>query len=151
MPTMRWATRSSRSVWISGSDTTTVTKQVYDGQTLLMDLDGSGTLQIRYFAGNGPDQWVARQDGGGTTAYYLSDNLASIIGIVSASGSLVDVNSYDAFGNVTGQSDAALAGNIGYAGMYIDPTTGFSRTPEPRLRSGDGTLDSVGPQWLQRG
>ncbi len=115
-------------VWQSGVGTTT-TEQVYDDQTLLMDLDGSGDLQTRYFAGNGPDQWVARQDASGNTYYYLTDNLGSVVGIVSASGSLVDSISYDAFGNVTGQTDSALTGNIQYAGMWMDPETGLNRTP----------------------
>ena len=96
-------------LWQSGVGTT-ITKQAYDGQTLLMDLTSSVTVQMRYFAGNGPDEWVARQDASGNTNYYLSDNLGSIVAIVSASGNLVDSISYDAFGNVTGQSDTCIDG-----------------------------------------
>src|SRR6185437_10606605 len=92
-----------------------------------------------------------RQDGSGNTYYYLSDNLGSIVGIVNASGSLVDSINYDAFGNVTGQSDSALTGNIGYAGMYVDPVTGLSRTPNREYDPSTGRWIQVDPNGFLAG
>ena len=82
-------------LWQTGVGTTT-TKHVYDSQTLLIDLTSSNTVQMRYVAGDQPNEWLARQDGSGNTGWYQTDRLGSVIGVTDASGAVVDTITYDA-------------------------------------------------------
>jgi hypothetical protein len=68
---------------------------VYDGTSPnadpYADFNGSGVLNQRYLCGAGAvlsavvDQVLARTDSGGTTAWYLPDNLGTVRDIVNTS------------------------------------------------------------------
>jgi RHS repeat-associated protein len=94
------------------------------------DFNGSGSLTERYLFGpgvvNGAVMSVilARTSSGGTTAWYLTDNLGSVRDIVSTSGTELDHIVYDSFGNIVTETDAANGDRFEFAGMQYDATTG---------------------------
>src|SRR5579883_150572 len=57
---------------------------------------------------------------GGTTYYYLSDGLGSVLAIVNSGGALQQNYAYDVFGAVTQQS-GSLGSEQQFAGQQTDP------------------------------
>ncbi len=101
---------------------------MYDPQTgnLLLDLNSSNAVQIRYLSGTSQNEYLGRQDGSGNTSWYLTDRLGSVIGLTNGSGTATDTIVYDGFGNMTSNSAPTVTGNIGFQGMFTDPATGQS-------------------------
>jgi RHS repeat-associated protein len=67
---------------------------------------------------------LARTSSGGTTGWYLTDNLGSVRDIVSTSGSELDHIVYDSFGNIVTETDAANGDRFKFAEMQYDATIG---------------------------
>jgi RHS repeat-associated protein len=67
---------------------------------------------------------LARTSSGGTTAWYLTDQLGSVRDIVSTSGTELDHIVYDSFGTILSQSDSANGDRFLFAGMQFDATMG---------------------------
>ena len=119
---------------IGVKDSGTQTWTVYDGTSPdanpYADFNGSGSLTERYLFGpgvvNGAVMSVilARTSSGGTTAWYLTDNLGSVRDIVDTSGNELDHIVYDAFGNIVTETNAANGDRFKFAGMQYDATTG---------------------------
>ncbi len=80
---------------------------------------------MRYLFGPAVDQILARTSSSGTTAWYLTDQLGSVRFIENTSGTVLDAITYDAFGNITGQSDSAYGDRFMFAGMQFDATVGI--------------------------
>ena len=64
-------------------------------------------------------------DGSGNANWYLTDRQGSVVGVVSSTGSLLDTITYDAYGNVTSQSNAAASGRYLYTGREWDAALGL--------------------------
>jgi YD repeat-containing protein len=92
------------------SPATGTTRFLYDGDELVAEYDGLGTLLRRYVHGTGADDPVAVYEGSalGTAnrRYMLPDQQGSIVGLVNVDGSPSAINSYDEYG-IPG------AGNVG--------------------------------------
>ncbi|NIJ64635.1 RHS repeat-associated protein [Sphingomonas leidyi] len=99
------------------------TRFLYDGDELVAEYDGAGTMLRRYVHGAGDDDPVVRYDGAGVSAplYLYSDYQGSIIATADASGTVVQVNSYDEYG-VPG---AANGGRFQYTGQAWIPELGM--------------------------
>src|SRR6185437_16594446 len=64
---------------------------VYDGSNPYIDFNGSGTLTERYLTNpNGLSQFFGQVNAGGTTEWFLTDNLGSIRQVVSTTGTSLD-------------------------------------------------------------
>ncbi len=119
----------NRRIGIDDSGTQTWT--VYDGTNPYADFSGSDILEERYQYGPGVvngavvDQLLARTSSGGTTAWYLPDQLGSVRDIVSTSGTELDHIVYDSFGNVLSESSASSGDRFKFAGMEYDSATGL--------------------------
>lgn len=116
--------RIEKDVWTQSSGTTTVTRYGLDGQNVWADLTGSNSLQTRYLIGNQVDQFLAREVNG-AAAWYLTDRLGSVRAITDNSGVVQDTIGYDAFGNITSESNPTYGGTIKYTGRATDSETGF--------------------------
>jgi YD repeat-containing protein len=101
------------------------TWSVYDGTNVYAEFNGSGSLENRYLYGPAGDEILARTSAGGVTAWYLTDHLGSVRDVVSSAGMVLDHIVYDAYGNVTSQSNAADGDEFQYAGMRTDAATGW--------------------------
>src|SRR5207237_1072872 len=83
--------------------------------------DGANRLQMRRLYLDGPNQVVARVDSGGTAAWYLPDRQGSVRDVVSFAGTAVlDRVTYDGFGNVTAETNAAAGDAYKYNGGRLD-------------------------------
>jgi RHS repeat-associated protein len=91
---------------------------------LYADLNSSNTVQTRYIAGMQPDQWFARVDTSGVE-WLLTDNLGSIRNVLNSAGGVIDTIAYDAFGNITSESNASNGGRLKYAGYQVDAWAGM--------------------------
>jgi RHS repeat-associated protein len=125
--------RIEEDVYISGSGTT-VTRFAYDGQNAFADLNNSNALTMRRLYLNGIDQLFARIDSGGTAAWYETDRLGSVTGLVNSSGTSIATIAYDGFGNTLAGSTTTSADRYLWAGMQLDSYTGLYMGEGPNSR-----------------
>lgn len=131
------------------------TYTVYDGDHPWADYDGTGTLVARYLSGPLVDNLLARDTPGKGLAFYVADRLGTIRDITDATGKVIDHIDYDAYGQVTGETNPAAGDRFKYTGQvydvetgldyfrarYYDPGTGRFLTPDSLgFRSGDTNL-----------
>jgi RHS repeat-associated protein len=122
--------------------TPVVSQYVYNGNTLWATLNGSGALQDAYIAGDQPDQFYAQYDASNGVAWYLTDHLGSVRDTMTNAGTLPDTITYDAYGNITAQSNAAQAPNIGFAGYQTFAALGLDK-------AGGRWYNPQTQQWMQ--
>jgi len=108
-----------------GTGAAETTRFVYDGDHVWADFDASGTITARYLFGDRIDEILARWQPGNGTAWYLTDRLGTVRDIVDASGLLINTITYDSFGNVLLQTDAAAGDRYLFTGREFDAETGL--------------------------
>ncbi|MFT3743932.1 MAG: RHS repeat-associated core domain-containing protein [Pyrinomonadaceae bacterium] len=97
-----------------------VEKYTNDGQDVVLD-DVNSTL-TKYQNGPGIDNKF-KSISGGTSKYFLSDHLGSTAVLASSSGTSVDSNSYDSYGNA---SNGSFVSRYQFTGRELDPLTGIN-------------------------
>jgi RHS repeat-associated protein len=109
-------------------DNGTQTWTVYNGNSAdanpYADFSSSGSLQTRYLDGLAVDQIFGQTSSSGSTEWYLTDQLGSVVAIASTSA-VLDQITYDPFGNIVTQTNATDAVRFGFAGMEYDSATGL--------------------------
>jgi len=98
----------------------TTRRFLYDGDRLVAEYDTAGRVKKRYVHGNGTDKPLVEYDGNKVNSearrYLFTDYQGSVIATTNSSGTLLNVNSYDAFGI----PDDGNVGRFGYTGqMYL--------------------------------
>jgi RHS repeat-associated protein len=115
-----------------------VTQFLYDGDKLIAEYNGAGTLLKRYVHGPGTDEPVAVYEGPALGVagrrYTLPDERGSIAALVNANGSMSVINTYDEYGipgagnqgrfQYTGQAWIAELGLYYYKARIYSPTLG---------------------------
>jgi RHS repeat-associated protein len=145
--------RIEEDVWTSGTGTV-MTDYAYDGQNVWADT--SSSLQMRRLYSNAVDAVLARIDGSGNAAWYLTDRQGSVRDIDKADGTAVlDHLDYDGWGNVTYESNSANGDRYKWTGRewdaavslqynrarYYDPATGRWTSQDPLgFDAGDSNL-----------
>jgi RHS repeat-associated protein len=104
----------------SGPHAAAQTWMVYDGLEPYAQYSGAGTLQQRYLFGPAIDEVFARTNSGGTTAWYLTDDLGSVRNLVDVSGNFLDTITYDSFGSVLTESSSPNGDQFKFAGVPLD-------------------------------
>ncbi|HWT32004.1 MAG TPA: RHS repeat-associated core domain-containing protein, partial [Propylenella sp.] len=99
---------------------------LYDGDALVLEYGGSGTVVRRYVHGTGAgDDPLVRFDGPGVTdgarKYFYADERGSIVATTDSNAGSVSVNSYDEYG-IPG---AGNAGRFQYTGQAWLPELGM--------------------------
>jgi RHS repeat-associated protein len=120
-----WGNRIEKSVDLDGPGigNPTVTKFLLDGDTVRADLANDGSLNTQYLRDDRIDGLQARIDMTGSNQgqyWYLTDHLGSIRNVVDASGAVVDSLVYDAFGNITSETDPTYRGMYAWTGREIE-------------------------------
>jgi RHS repeat-associated protein len=98
---------------------------VYDGEDIVLVFDGAGSLEQRYLHGPAVDQVLASEDALGDVLWSLPDNQGTVRDI-AAYDSLTDTTTvenhrkFDAFGNITAESNAAVDFLYAYTGREWD-------------------------------
>ncbi len=94
----------------------------YDGDRVVMDVDGSAAITHRYLIGADGFGILAQENVGPTTndtLWLLTDDLGSTRAVVDDSGTVTSRYQYDAFGNVLDSSDPPET-RILYTGLEWD-------------------------------
>src|SRR5579875_3710623 len=83
---------------------------VYDGANAYLDFNGSGQLTERYlYNPNALSQFYGQVNANGAVQWFLTDNINSIRQVVDSSGNVLDALTYDPYGNIVSQTNAANA------------------------------------------
>ena len=142
--------------YTSASGTTAVQQFAYLNGNLFAVLDSTGTVQERELFGDQPNQVFGSSNVTNGTSWMLTDRLGSVIAVTNATGSLADTITYDAYGNITAETNPSSVGwMLGYTGAvydralglvydkarYYDPTIGgwYEQDPEG-FAAGDNNL-----------
>ncbi|HYD37000.1 MAG TPA: RHS repeat-associated core domain-containing protein, partial [Allosphingosinicella sp.] len=121
------------------------TQFLYDGDRLVLEYNGSGTLVRRYVHGPRPDEPVAVYDGAALGVagrrYTLPDERSSIAALIHASGAPSVFNRYDSWGipgagndgrfQYTGQTWIPELGMYYYKARIYSPTLGRFLQTDP--------------------
>ncbi len=94
---------------------------VYDGNDVILDLDGEGNVVTSYLNGPGVDNKIRQTDDENGNLYYTTDHLGSTTALVDDSGTMVQGIGYDSFGNSTETSYTRYT----YTGREFDADTGL--------------------------
>ncbi len=98
---------------------------VYDGANPYLDFNGNGQLTERYlYNPHALSQFYGQVNANGTVQWFLTDNIHSIRQVVDSSGNVLDALTYDPYGNIISQTNAANAPRFLYAGGAYDSLTG---------------------------
>jgi RHS repeat-associated protein len=121
----------------------TATNYLYDGDSDIEELNGSGSVAARYTQGPGSDATLA-QSRSATTSFYESDALDSITSLTSSTGTLAGNYMYNSFGHTTNSSGSltnswqytnrvfdAETNLYFYRARYYDPTIGKFLSEDP--------------------
>jgi RHS repeat-associated protein len=125
---------------------------VYDGANPYLDFNGSGQLTERYlYNPNALSQFYGQVSASGNVQWFLTDNIHSIRQVVSASGSVLDLITYDPYGNILSQTNAANAPRFLYAGGAYDSLTGYNQFGRHYYDPSDGRWTSQDPLGFKAG
>ena len=126
----------------SGSNTT---RFVYDGDRLIAEYNGSGSLLRRYVHGAGVDEPLVWYEGSSVSSasrrYLHANHQGSIVAASNASGAKLQIHAYDAYGitgagntgrfQYTGQAAIAELGLLYYKARFYNPTLGWFMQTDP--------------------
>jgi RHS repeat-associated protein len=121
----------------------TIIQYLYHDQDVLAEYNAAGTRLASYTYGPGMDQLLMMEQGG-STWFYHTDGLGSVIAITDVAGNLVQRYGYDAWGNVIlSDGPFVFSGSGGpvnsrtFTGREYDAESGLyhfrARAYDPRL------------------
>jgi len=135
----QWIRRTVDPDGDTGSDPVEQTVFVHDDNQLVMQFDDTGSADLtkddlshRYLWGAAVDQLLADEEVNSLTnanlnetLWALTDHLGSVRDLVDDSGAVQNHKSYDAYGNVTAETNAAVDTIFGFTGKALDESTGL--------------------------
>ncbi|MCD4824350.1 MAG: hypothetical protein K8S55_07070 [Phycisphaerae bacterium] len=101
---------------------------VYDGDHIILEYTDSGSgaeLAYRYLHGPVIDQVLAAEGSNGEVLWALTDHQGSVRDLINSAGTVANHITYDSFGNITAESDAAVDFRFSYTGRELDAATGL--------------------------
>ncbi|WP_422925495.1 putative Ig domain-containing protein [Singulisphaera sp. PoT] len=101
------------------------TYTVYDGMAPWADFNTSGAVTARYLASPDIDGLLARDRPGKGTTWYLADRLGTVRDLTDDTGQVIDHIDYDAYGQVTGETNPSVGDRFRYTGREYDAETGL--------------------------
>ncbi len=98
-------------------------RYIYDGEDILLEYDGTNTLQARYTHGPGIDEPIAVTKGA-NTFFYHQDGLGSVTDLTDSAGATAKRYSYDAYGTIL-ESPGTVDQPYTYTGREFDSESGL--------------------------
>lgn len=106
---------------------------IYDGDNLVLVLDGASAIKRQYVYGDAVDRPVLLRIGN-ADSYYQLDGMGSVVALSDAAGAVIERYRYDPFGRtqIEDPSGAPRAASVvgnrrGFMGQYLDSATGLVR------------------------
>ena len=90
----------------------------YAGNDAWADLNADGSVARRYVNGPASDEKLARVDGGDVD-WYVNDRQRTVADIVDSNGAVQNQLTYDSFGQVIAETNAADADRFAYTGREL--------------------------------
>jgi RHS repeat-associated protein len=130
-------------LWQTSGGPAGTTRFVYDGDRLVMEFDGAGTVLRSYVHGAGADEPLVWYDtvGGFSRRFLHADHQGSIVAVANQDGSVRAINGYDPWGipnatnlgrfQYTGQAWIAELGMYYYKARFYSPTLGRFMQTDP--------------------
>jgi RHS repeat-associated protein len=100
-----------------------VFRYVYDNEDIILEYDGTNTLQASYTHGPGIDEPLIMERGG-QSFFYHTDGLGSITDLTDSTGAVIQSYVYDSFGNVINQT-GSVVNTYTYTGRELDSESGL--------------------------
>lgn len=102
---------------------------LYDGDALVAEYDGAGTMAARYVHSDSADDPLVFYQGAGTSSpqYLYADHQGSVVAVIDSGGNPVGLNMYDEYG-ITKNSVTPFTepyGRFGYTGQAWIPELGM--------------------------
>src|ERR1019366_4654029 len=115
---------------------------VWDGKNPYLEFDGTGNPTQREVADPRTlNALFGQVSASGQVEFYLTDQQHSVRMIVSASGNALDQITYDAYGNILSQTNAANASFYLFQGGYFDGDLGLNRFGARWYSTNNGSSD----------
>jgi RHS repeat-associated protein len=137
-----------------GPEEASETHFVYQGNQIVLQIDGEGEVTNRYLWGPAVDQILADEqvgpDGSSEVLWTLTDHLNTVRDLADYDPetdvtTVVNHIVYDAFGRVTGQTDASVTTLFGFTARPFDADTGLQNNLNRWYDAETGTWISVDP------
>ncbi|MDH5669968.1 MAG: hypothetical protein OEY86_18355, partial [Nitrospira sp.] len=125
------------------------TRYIYDREDILLEYDGTNTLQARYTHGPGIDEPIAVTKGG-STFFYHQDGLGSVTDLTDSTGATAKSYAYDVYGNIL-ESLGMLEQPYTYTGREFDAESGLYYLRQRYYDSGLGRFLRKDPLGLLAG
>jgi RHS repeat-associated protein len=138
-----WLGRRVRKLIYDGGQVSETIRYWYDGDQVIAEYDGEGTLLRKFIYGAGIDEPVEMYVPGSGWYYYHYDGLGSVVALSDSSGNIVEECSYDVFGEpscisgvgnpykFTGRRYDAETGLYYYRERMYSPVLGRFLQPDP--------------------
>ncbi|MFQ5850532.1 MAG: RHS repeat domain-containing protein [Candidatus Binatia bacterium] len=120
-----------------------ITRYIYDNEDILVELDGTNAVIVRYTHGPGIDEPLVMLRGG-QNFFYHADGLNSISDLTDGAGTVVRSYTYDSFGQFLAQT-GTVTNPYTYTGRELDDETGLYHYRARTLDSSTGRFLTVDP------
>ena len=125
---------------------------VWDGKNPYLEFDGTGNVTVRILADPQTlNAFYGQVSASGQAEFYLTDQQHSVRMIVDATGNALDQITYDAYGNILSQTNAANASLYLFQGGYLDGDLGLYRFGARWYDPNDGRWISKDPMSFAAG
>ena len=108
-----------------GAGEAVVERYVHDGDHIALTFDGEGNQTERFLHGTQIDQVLAQENANGEVLWALADNQGSVRMVLDNDGNVVNEITYDAFGNITVETNPDINFRFSYTGRELDSETGL--------------------------
>jgi RHS repeat-associated protein len=109
----------------AGAGAAVVERYVLDGDHIALTFDGEGNQTERFLHGTGIDQVLAQENSNGEVLWALTDHQGSVRMLLDNQGNVVNQITYDAFGNITLETNPDVNFRFSYTGREFDSETGL--------------------------
>lgn len=127
----------------------TSTNLVYDGDSLVAEYDGSGSLLRRYVHSSDADEPLVEYEGSSlaTRRFLFADQQESVLAVTDTNGNALNINRYDEYG----VPQSTNAGRFQYTGQQWLPELGISYYKARMYRPSEGVFMQTDPVGYQGG
>ncbi|NJL52735.1 MAG: RHS repeat-associated core domain-containing protein, partial [Hydrococcus sp. SU_1_0] len=124
---------------------------IEDGDHIALTFDGEGNQTERFLHGTQIDQVLAQENADGEVLWALTDHQGSVRVLLDNDGNVVNNITYDAFGNITVESNPDVNFRFSYTGREYDAETGLYNYRARYYDPGVGRFISEDPMGFEAG